>query len=70
MAKKSKKGGIPHPTLDKAKNMPGDMPMQNHIFGSVSSGRLKGPGKGKMHEAGGKVHDSGMVTPKSGKKKK
>jgi len=51
MAKK-KAGGIPHPTLDKPKNMPGSMPLQNKKF-SGGKGPKQGGGNGAQHSEGG-----------------
>lgn len=51
---KTKTGGhidfAPH--LDKPKNMPGAMPLQNTKFGKTSGGGKEAP-KGKMHKEGG-----------------
>lgn len=77
---KSKKGGIPHPTLDKPKNMPGTIP--SPAIGSMFGGKnpKQGGGKGKNHSAGGDfggdqhglhgaIGKGAKMTPK-GKKKK
>jgi hypothetical protein len=75
MAREKKSGSIPHPTLDRPKNMPGNMPSPavGKMFGG--KGRLKPHVGGKMHSKGGDfgpdqhgLHGAGVKAPRMASK--